>query len=232
MSAIPRTTAQIEASRRNGTRSRGPKTAAGKARSAGNASRHGLTSRTIVLVHEEDRAAYAALRADIMARHRPQGALESHWAKCLLDALWRQSRLDLLESRVLEGLIAGEEGGGLPSLATLARYRARIARDIREAEARLGELREARIDDAVRSTARDPARLRQLAALLEAREATTHAEATERTNEPEHAAPSPAGEDESDRSEPGACLASVLEQAACAAAGRPGEPPRDEAVSG
>ena len=166
-----RSTLQIAASRRNGARSRGPKTAAGKARSAGNATRHGLASRTVVLVREEDRAAYEALRADIMARHRPRGALEGHWAQRLCDALWRQARLDLLEARALDSLIAGEESGGLPGLATLARYRARIARDIREARAELEALRETRIHEAARATANDPARLRALAAILEDRRA-------------------------------------------------------------
>ena len=166
-----RSALQIAASRRNGARSRGPRTAAGKAHSAQNALRHGLASRTVVLVHEEDRAAYEALRADIIARHRPKGALEEHWAQRLCDALWRQARLDLLEARALDGLIAGEESGGLPGLATLARYRARIARDIREARAELEALREARIHEAARATANDPARLRALAAILEGRRA-------------------------------------------------------------
>ena len=166
-----RSALQIAASRRNGARSRGPRTAAGKARSAGNAIRHGLASRTVVLVREEDRAAYEALRADVTARHRPKGALEEHWAQRLCDALWRQARLDLLEARALDGLIAGEESGGLPGLATLARYRARIARDIREARAELEALRAARIHEAARATANDPARLRALAAILEGRRA-------------------------------------------------------------
>ncbi len=179
-----RSTLQIAASRRNGARSRGPETAAGKARSAGNAIRHGLASRTVVLVREEDRAAYEALRTDIMARHRPKGALEEHWAQRLCDALWRQARLDLLEARALESLIAGEESGGLPGLATLARYRARIARDIREARAELEALREARIHEAARATARDPARLRALAAILERRDATARPHADAGTNEP------------------------------------------------
>ena len=191
-----RTALQIETSRRNGARSRGPKTAAGKARSARNATRHGLTARTVVLVREEERAAHAALRADLSARLRPQGALEEHWARHLLDALWRLSRLDLLEARTLETLIEGEAGGGLPSLATLCRYRARIARDIREAEERLRELRNARLEKTARRTARDPARLRALAAILEARNNKEPAPAPpeEGRNEPDTTPPSPAGE--------------------------------------
>jgi hypothetical protein len=40
----PRTPAQIEASRRNGARSKGPVTAEGKARASRNALKHGLTA--------------------------------------------------------------------------------------------------------------------------------------------------------------------------------------------
>lgn len=208
-----RTTLQIEASRRNGARSRGPRTAGGKARSAKNATRHGLTSRTAVLVREEERAAHAALRADLSARWRPRGALEEHWLQSLLDALWRLSRLDLLEARALEALLEGGEGGGLPSLATLCRYRARIARDIREAEGRLRELREARLEEAARRTARDPARLRALAAILEGRgnKEPDPAPREEGRNEPEPAPPPPAGEasarPDDDGNEPGTARA-------------------------
>ena len=60
--------ARAEASRRNGARSRGPVSAAGKARSAQNAIRHGLRARSVLLADESagDFAGFAAaLRAEL-----------------------------------------------------------------------------------------------------------------------------------------------------------------------
>ncbi len=172
-----RSAAQIEASRRNGAKSRGPISDAGKARAAQNARRHGLTSRTVVLATPEERAAHEALARSVTERYRPQDALEEHWVARMIAALWRQTRLEIVESRLLEALIAGEEPVGLPSLATLSRYRARIARDFAEARRELESLqeqrREARIRRAVAGAT--PERLRRLAEHLEDRSRDGHA---------------------------------------------------------
>jgi hypothetical protein len=53
--------ARAEASRRNGARSRGPKTPEGKARSAQNALKHGLRAQKFVVVGDEKAAEFAAL---------------------------------------------------------------------------------------------------------------------------------------------------------------------------
>ncbi len=212
-----RSAAQIEASRRNGARSRGPVSRAGKARAAQNARRHGLTSRTVVLATPEERAAHEALARSVTERYRPQGALEEHWVARMIAALWRQTRLEIVESRLLEALIAGEEPVGLPSLATLSRYRARIARDLAEARRELESLqeqrREARIRRAVAETT--PERLRRLADRLERRSAGGGGSATAGgaaaadgcgTNEPEpdraRSAAPPTAAGERDRTTP------------------------------
>ena len=57
----PRTPAQIEASRRNGSRSHGPLTPEGKARASRNAVKHGLTAMTHLVVEGEDPAGLEAL---------------------------------------------------------------------------------------------------------------------------------------------------------------------------
>ncbi len=183
-----RSTARAEASRRNGAKSKGPVSAAGKARSAQNARRHGLTSRTVVLATPEDRAAHAELARAVAERYRPEGALEEHWAARMVAALWRQTRLEIIESRVLEAMIAGEEALGLPSLATVSRYRARIARDLAEARRELEALQERRREERLRrALARaTPERLRRLADRLQRRDA----EADPR-REPAGAAPPP-----------------------------------------
>ncbi len=167
-----RSAAQAEASRRNGAKSKGPVTDAGKARSARNATRHGLRSRTVILTTAEDRAAHARLAEAVTERYRPEGALEEHWVARLVEALWRQSRLEIIESRVLEAMILGEEAVGLPSLATVSRYRARISRDLAEAQRQLETLREERREARRRRLLREatPERLRRLADRLQQRD--------------------------------------------------------------
>ena len=63
--------AQSEASRQNGARSAGPATAAGKARSARNSVRHGLSGRTFFLLPDEDPAEFRAHEAMWLAAWRP-----------------------------------------------------------------------------------------------------------------------------------------------------------------
>ena len=67
MPASP-TPAQAEASRLNGAQSGGPASQAGKARSAVNGARHGLTGRTFFLLPDEDPAEFAAHEATVAGR--------------------------------------------------------------------------------------------------------------------------------------------------------------------
>ena len=75
----PRSPAQIEAARRNGARSRGPVTAEGKARSAMNATRHGICAARPTFGQDADPGELDALRAALVARWRPQDAAEAPW---------------------------------------------------------------------------------------------------------------------------------------------------------
>ena len=66
---------RAERARRNGARSRGPVTAMGKARSARNALKHGLTARHGVVLDGEDAPAFQAMAERLLADLAPAGEL-------------------------------------------------------------------------------------------------------------------------------------------------------------
>ncbi len=135
----PRSEAQRQAARRNGARSRGPVTAAGKARSSRNALRHGLCAAATIVAPGEDPAAFAALLADLRAEHRPRDVTTDQLVQRLAVTLWKLARCDRLEaelaacrSRAVAGALDGE---GVPDLlarsaelALLWRHQAQLER--------------------------------------------------------------------------------------------------------
>ena len=130
--AAPISNARAEASRKNGARSRGPKTAEGKARSAQNALKHGMRAHKHVLLPQEDAAEFAALEAAILAELAPQGALQTVLARRIVMAAWRLARADRMEAEALEvrcyeganpGIALIRDGNGTRSFETLLRYR-------------------------------------------------------------------------------------------------------------
>ena len=74
--ATPASHARAEASRKNGARSRGPKTSAGKARSAQNALKHGLRALGYVVLPDESALDFQALEAALLDELAPVGALQ------------------------------------------------------------------------------------------------------------------------------------------------------------
>ena len=82
-------------------RKRGPKTAAGKARSARNALKHGLRARRLVLLQDEDSADFAAFDAAVRAELAPAGALEADLVTRIVTAAWRARRADRMEAALL-----------------------------------------------------------------------------------------------------------------------------------
>jgi hypothetical protein len=136
------TDARALASRRNGARSRGPKTAAGRVRAARNALKHGLCARTLVLLDDESSTAFGAFEAAVRAELAPAGALQADLVARIVVAAWRGRRADRLEAALLGRLlrVARAEGGmrdalglqiirdcnGPRALDTLLRYRGSV----------------------------------------------------------------------------------------------------------
>jgi hypothetical protein len=86
--------------RENSQHSTGPRSEAGKQRSALNALTHGLTARTAVLP-SEDPAAYEQHRRQFLDEYRPATATETQLVHELADTAWRLNRVPLLEADVL-----------------------------------------------------------------------------------------------------------------------------------
>ena len=152
MPAAP-TPAQSEASRHNGAHSTGPATDAGKARSARNATRHGLTGRTFFLLADEDETDWREHEALWLATYAPRDALEHEAVLGVIRAMWREMRADRLEVQVLTDLFAAgkladpdeaadAKAVAFKALGTLLRYRGRIEREHRQAMQTLDALRQ------------------------------------------------------------------------------------------
>jgi hypothetical protein len=93
------TAAQIAANQANSLLSTGPKTEAGKAKSAFNALKTGLTGRT-VLLPGEDAAAYQEHVARFHKTYNPQTPAERNLAQTIADTEWRLLRIPSLESGI------------------------------------------------------------------------------------------------------------------------------------
>ena len=97
--AMP-TDLQSETSRRNGAKSRGPRTPEGKAISSRNATRHGTVCKAIV-VEGEDCARFAALLASLRADIEPRNAIEDGIVEDLAACRWRHRRVLAMETACL-----------------------------------------------------------------------------------------------------------------------------------
>jgi hypothetical protein len=91
---------QIRANRRNALKSTGPRTAAGKAASARNALRHGLTAHQVV-IDGEDPAQFDALLHRFRCEFQPGSAMEEFLVERLAGLAWRLRRVPLFEAALL-----------------------------------------------------------------------------------------------------------------------------------
>jgi len=92
---------QIEANRRNASKSTGPVTEEGKQRSRCNAVRHGLTAETVI-GSLEDAEDYKAFEAVIIADYDAQSAVERELVLRLASLLWRLRRATTTETGLFE----------------------------------------------------------------------------------------------------------------------------------
>ncbi len=130
---------RINASRANGARSRGPVTAAGKARSAANALRHGLLARAVVL-EAESAEAFQEMLDDFVLRFQPSDSVELTLVEEMAAALWRQRRCWVVETRLVDEAAARANASGpvagiaaaytalaeTPALNLIHRYESRV----------------------------------------------------------------------------------------------------------
>jgi hypothetical protein len=130
--AVTVSNARAEASRKNGAKSRGPKTPEGKARSAQNALKHGMRAEKYVVLPEEDADEFAGLEAALIDELAPVGALQAVLARRVAVAAWRLARADRIEADLFAerhlaggglGLALIRDGNGTRSFETLLRYR-------------------------------------------------------------------------------------------------------------
>jgi hypothetical protein len=130
--AGPVSNARAEASRRNGAKSRGPRTPEGKTRSAQNALKHGLRAERYVVLPDEEWEEFAALETALKEELAPEGALQGFLAGRVARAAWRLMRAERLEVELLQenhlpnrslGLALIRDGNGTRSMETLLRYR-------------------------------------------------------------------------------------------------------------
>lgn len=100
--------AKIKANRRNAKRSTGPRTTKGKATSANNALRHGLTARTLV-IHDEDPQAWTECREALRAQFDPVGPVEELLVDRIAGCGWRLLRAGRVEASVFRHQVHDQE---------------------------------------------------------------------------------------------------------------------------
>jgi hypothetical protein len=143
------TAAQIAANQANARRSTGPKTAAGKARVAQNAIRHGLTS-TYFVIAEDEEPIFDKLDAELRAELNPQGAVENLTFLDLLHAAWNLHRARRMEQTCARADPDDFAGPQFTWLDRIARHQARCQRAWYRA---LQELRTLQTNRALREAA-------------------------------------------------------------------------------
>ncbi len=99
---------KILANQANAKKSTGPKTAAGKARSANNAIRHGLYSKRTTVLALEDSAKLATMREDYIRQFRPTTSAELIHVETMINSDWRMRRVWELEPASIDFIVEAQ----------------------------------------------------------------------------------------------------------------------------
>ena len=167
--------AQAAANQANAQFSTGPRTEEGKARSAQNARKHGLTARDLVL-RDDERQEFEGLQASLIAELDPQGAIETLTFNQLLHAAWNLQRYRRLEADLqVNGLDPLLDDSAAQTLERLSRYAARAERAYYRA---IKELRALQTNRGLRAIKLSPEEAAQVPAIADINELTkrTHSE--------------------------------------------------------
>ena len=94
--------AKLAANSANAQLSTGPRTADGKARSARNAQKHGLSAAELV-IRPDEQAQWTEFLADYEADLQPVGVLETTLLNQIVHAAWNLRRVHILEAELFDG---------------------------------------------------------------------------------------------------------------------------------
>jgi len=136
----------------NAQLSTGPRTATGKAQSAQNARKHGLTAAEI-LIPFEDREEFEALRSDYETEIAPRGTLQQTMLDELVASAWNLLRIRRMETELCSNAKSYSELLDNTEIQTkldrLARHKTRIERTFHRC---LRELKALQTSDAIAPT--------------------------------------------------------------------------------
>ena len=94
-----------EQSRLNGSKSKGPKTPEGRAKSSTNAIKHGFAATSNVVLLIEDEPAFEKHLAETRACYQPRNYAEQTLVDQLASLQWRQSRLVAIETALIDAQV-------------------------------------------------------------------------------------------------------------------------------
>src|SRR4029077_6694971 len=119
-----------ETARANGAKSRGPKSAATREKSALNATRHGFTAHNTVLLKCEDPALFQEIRNEYIAVYKPATPAEEVLIDEMAVARWRIGRLWTIETALFDSEIQRQQADPEQPAADAAGVLARAFRSL------------------------------------------------------------------------------------------------------